>query len=727
MKNIGLIILHKKIKGEKNMKKVFMFIFTAALIINLAAVEKLNEIKVRDVKEKLEKAGMVKDVIIKTEVITEKEIEKKQASTLSEAVENETGIQTSTGCSMCGMKRIRINGMKGEHTTVLIDDVPMHSTVSGYYGMDALTTAGIASIEVARGSGASLIAPGAIGGVINIKSKKATENSLFLDMSGGNDDFRTLSISATNVANDGKTRSTVIGQYNKQGQWDADENGVNEAPEIENYSTSFRFSHDVTDKDNFDVRVTAQKSDVFGGPVIDTHFLAYQESADRDPNFDPDGDGIQDVNDDLNLDECDPMSTLEAITTKREEAIAKWTHQIDGRSNFTATTGGSNQTQDSVYEGADYYSQDKTYYGDVRYNNLINDAHLLTAGIDTKQENLEAESKAFFAPESEGGLGLDKDEFKMSSYGFYLQDIWTPTEKLEISAALRLDKILVDWTAKTAQENEIDEFVAVPRLHIKWDHNDNLTSRISAGMGYRAPLTFFESEHGILEDGFGIDVDQIEKSTSAAYSVSFDNDKITSTLSSNLTMVNNLAIIAEDETEGFVLQNSEETHNIIAIDGVIGYQIIEPLNIAFSYEHIMYNDEYKAEQFLAQVEDRAKIMIDFDAKGWMANLTTTWVGSRDLTEYGYEGYDQIDADDNVIASSIKDTEAPAYFTMDAKLSKAINDHFTFYIGAKNALDYTQAGDDFSPLMYDADGGYDVGYIWGPLRGRQIYSGIQAKF
>jgi hypothetical protein len=46
---------------------------------------------------------------------------------------------------------------------------------------------------------------------------------------------------------------------------------------------------------------------------------------------------------------------------------------------------------------------------------------------------------------------------------------------------------------------------------------------------------------------------------------------------------------------------------------------------------------------------------------------------------------------------------------------------------KNLLDYTQAGDEDTPLFYDADGGYDVGYIYGPLRGRQMYAGLQAKF
>jgi outer membrane receptor for ferrienterochelin and colicin len=222
----------------------------------------------------------------------------------------------------------------------------------------------------------------------------------------------------------------------------------------------------------------------------------------------------------------------------------------------------------------------------------------------------------------------------------------------------------------------------------------------------------------------------LKKSTSAGYSFSVDTDRLTSTLSTNYTQVKNLAIITDEhdyDFDGFALVNSDETHDIITIDGVVGYQLTKAINAAVSYEHYMYNDEYKAEQFLAQIEDRAKLMLDYDHKGWMANFSGVWTGSRDLTEYGYEGFDQINDDGTVVESSKKDTDAPAYFTMDAKISKSINDHFTLYLGAKNLLDYTQAGDDFSPLMYDADGGYDVGYIWGPLRGRQVYSGIKVNF
>jgi outer membrane receptor for ferrienterochelin and colicins len=685
------------------MKKIVLLSIAASA--TLMAADNIGKVTVEDedVVERLERAGALKDSIVKTEVITAYKIQKKQALNLSEAIDNETGIQSATGCSMCGMKRIRINGMKGEHTTVLIDDVPMHSTVSSYYGMDAIATAGVASIEVARGAGASLLAPGAIGGVINIKSKKATKDSLFIDMAGGNNDYRTVSVVGTGVSKDKKTRATASAQYSKQGQWDADNNGVNESPEMENSSMSVRISHDFSDRDNVDLRYTAQQSSVFGGPVTKNHHAALIDLG--DPSF---------VGDDVrNQYNGHNGGTLENIDIKREEGIARWTHEVNEDSNFVVTGSYANQVQDSIYEGDTYYSNDDSYYADVRYRVFLNDEHFLTAGMDGKVEKMK----------SEQDISLNKDDFNMHSFGGYIQDTWTPAYNIEIAAAVRLDKITVDWTDQAG--TEIDKTVAVPRLHIKYDHENGFVSRLSAGQGYRAPLTFFESEHGILgPNGFAMDIDDIERSNSAGYSLAYDSGRTTATASVNWTEVENLAYI-DDSGSTPTLKNAEEKMNIIASDIVAGYQWTPAFSTGVSYENFNYDDAYKAHQFLAQIEQRAKLMLDYEANGWAANMTAVWIGSRDLSAYGYEGWNRKADVGN--AALAKETEAPAYYTVDMKVSKALDKHFQLYAGVKNLFDYTQAGNEDTPLFYNADGDYDVGYIYGPLRGRQFYAGLQAKF
>ncbi len=155
---------------------------------------KLETLKVKSLEENLRRKGLLKDVIERTQLITAEDLEMKQARSLYEAVKDEPGVTVNTECSMCGIKRIMVNGLKGEHTTVLVDGVPMHSTVSSYYGMDALATAGLSRIEIARGAGASLLAPEAIGGTLNLIFEKPTKTGFISDISIGANDYRDYSL-----------------------------------------------------------------------------------------------------------------------------------------------------------------------------------------------------------------------------------------------------------------------------------------------------------------------------------------------------------------------------------------------------------------------------------------------------------------------------------------------------------------------------------------------------
>ena len=86
-----------------------------------AVDEDIEVIEVVNLRTKLEQAGRLKDVIQQTEILDALVIEKKNALNLTAAINNEPGVNVSNECSMCGVKRVMLNGMKGEHTTILVD------------------------------------------------------------------------------------------------------------------------------------------------------------------------------------------------------------------------------------------------------------------------------------------------------------------------------------------------------------------------------------------------------------------------------------------------------------------------------------------------------------------------------------------------------------------------------------------------------------------------------
>jgi len=179
-----------------------------------------EEIIVTGVRKRLEQAGTLTDAIMKTEAVSSATIENLNAVNLSEAIRISPGVRVSNECSMCGVKRIMLNGMKGEQTTILVDNLPIHTMISGYYAVDAIPTTGIDRIEVARGAGASLTAPEAIGGTINIISFEPTESGLDIDTTLDHHGLSMFGVLGKYVSNSGATRLSLVGQYDKHHQVD---------------------------------------------------------------------------------------------------------------------------------------------------------------------------------------------------------------------------------------------------------------------------------------------------------------------------------------------------------------------------------------------------------------------------------------------------------------------------------------------------------------------------
>lgn len=680
---------------------------------NEQAIEK---IEVYSVRRRLTSSGALKDNIAKTELLTDEYIENSQSASLADAIQNAIGIRVSNECSMCGAKRIMINGMKGEHTNILIDGIPMHTMISGFYGMDATAATGIGAIEIARGAGASLTAPEAIGGTVNMVTKDATKNGVELDVSAGNLGYRKASVMATGISADNNSHLTVIGQYDNRDQFDGDNNGVSENPALTNSSMTLYFSQDFSHTDNLRLRYNKASSEVFGGPVIgDTTFsiadaLSSVAYGDSEQLF---------VNNDVREHYTGlAWETSEWVKTDREELSASWLHEINSDFNITSSIAYIDHLQDSFYEGVDYRADDIMLYASIRANYYINDNHLFTFGLDARAEEMRSSSRALMLIDN-----YVADSFDYNINGIYFQDTWTPHEDFEVAAALRIDKMQADFVDISKPGTEINETLFSPRVDMRYLHNEQFTSRLSFGQGYRAPLSFFESDHGILDAGKGylVDVDQPERSNSATYSLNYDQNKLTSTLSFAYTEVEHLATLTHNEDGTPVLGQLNEKATVSAIDIAVNYQVFEQWSVSAIAEQYRYNDTFKASFAIAPVEARISLSSDWDYQGWDVIASATWVASRDLTDYGYHGYNRNNA------TALKTTNAPSYFTLDMKVIKAVTDALKIYLGATNLLDYSQADDMDSPLMFHEDGTYDVVYIYGPLRGRTAYAGLSYEF
>ncbi len=704
---------------------IYLTLFSSSIILfssnTFSFSEKSNTddieiIEVRSVRQKLDQAGRLKDVIQQTEVLDKLMIENKNALSLSEAINNEPGVNVSNECSMCGVKRIMLNGMKGEHTTILVDGLPTHTLISGFYAVDAIATTGVDRIEVARGAGASLIAPEAIGGTVNIITKQAYENEINVDVAKGTHDFTALKGMVTGVSDDGKSGITLVVQYDKQDQEDHDNNGVSEAPLQENQSLTALISHDLNDTSNLQIRVSKVTSEVFGGPILgkNTHSIKGTLSG-YDGNVSPE---LFEDNDVRKNYIGKPWETTEWIDTARKEMYIKLLTEQSDRTVSEFSVSYAKHNQDSFYEGIDYQAKDIMLYFRAKFDMEVNARHSITYGLDTRREEMRSDTTAL-----EHLAAYESDSFNYDTKGLFAQDIWTPIDDIEIAMALRIDDIVADFIDPAKTGVEIDELFIAPRLDIRYFHNEEITSRFSLGRGYRAPLSFFETDHGILdsEKGYQIDIHSLEESLSASYSLNYDTDILAATFSFSHSAVDNLANLEETSSGIPILTQLSETASVTTIDFSAGYNLTEHFTINVSAETFIYDASFRSSYAIAPVEDRIGVDFEWQSDQLKIFWSTTWLSARDLTNYGYQGF-------NIRgnALSLKPLSAPAYSTSDLKIQYQLSYSTKVYAGVSNVFEYTQIGGGESPLFFDHSNNYDVAYIYGPLHGREFYAGIQVS-
>ncbi|WP_289083620.1 TonB-dependent receptor [uncultured Spongiibacter sp.] len=698
------------------MKNVFLGSAIGALLAapSLADNTVLEEVTVTGLRERLYQAGMLKDVIQKTEVISNISIEKMNAASLTEAIAEAPGVRVNNECSMCGVKRVMLNGLRGEHTTILVDGIPTYTMMSGFYGLDAAASAGIGNIEIARGAGASLIAPEAIGGTINLVTKEASENGVELDLAAGELGYRKGSVVATALANEDTTRLTLIGQYDTRDQYDGDDNGVSENPELENTSLTMYLSQDLGTRDNVRLRVNHTESEIFGGPT-GTSIGQVKADYHRDPNF---ASASLFVDDDVRKDYIGRgWETTEWIQSDRDEVYLSWLHEFSSDLNMQLSVAHNEHTQDSFYEGFIYEADDEMTYLDARFHWAVSDDHLLTVGADNRAEELRSQTNST-------SPAYVSDSFDYDTQGFYVQDTWSATENLEIAMALRFDQVEANFVDASKPGTEIDESITSPRIDMRYSHNDQWTSRFSFGRGYRAPLSFFESDHGILDAsvGFDIQIDELERSSSYNYALSYEAEALAVTGSLSHTNVENLAALDENNAGVPVLTQSENDASVLVADVALTWNVRDDLALMATAENIDYSDEFKSSYGVVPVEQRIVLSTDWEFAGWDLYASATWVGSRDLSEYGVPESPSFDA----AGTEAKSQDAESYWTVDMRVAKVLSEQWQVYAGVSNLFGYTQAEDMETPLFYEG-GEYDVAHIYGPLRGREAYAGVKYTF
>ena len=144
-------------------------------------------------------AGSMKEVVISgtmketsklespipVEVYNPSFFKKNPTPNIFEALTMVNGVQPQLNCNVCNTGDIHINGMEGPYTMVLIDGMPIVSSLSTVYGLSGIPNSMVKRIEIVKGPASTLYGSEAVGGIINIITKDATTAPLLkVDIQG---------------------------------------------------------------------------------------------------------------------------------------------------------------------------------------------------------------------------------------------------------------------------------------------------------------------------------------------------------------------------------------------------------------------------------------------------------------------------------------------------------------------------------------------------------------
>jgi len=110
-------------------------------------------------------------MVTPVEIYTPAFFEKNPTANLFDAVQMINGVQPQLNCNVCNTGDIHINGMEGPYTMILIDGMPIVSSLSTVYGLFGIPTSMIERVEVVKGPASSLYGTEAMGGIINVITK----------------------------------------------------------------------------------------------------------------------------------------------------------------------------------------------------------------------------------------------------------------------------------------------------------------------------------------------------------------------------------------------------------------------------------------------------------------------------------------------------------------------------------------------------------------------------
>lgn len=658
-------------------------------------------------------------VIVNT--ISTKMLETTQSVVLGEGLNYCTGLRYENDCQNCGFSQIRMNGMEGPYSQILINSRPIFSGLAGVYGLELIPSNMLERIEVVRGGGSVLYGSNAIAGTINLILKDPKVNSFeagyntsligagVSDSNGPTVDHN-ASFNATLVTEDHKTGISVFGNMRDRKMFDANGDGYSEIAPMKNTVIGTRIFHRPAYRSKLTLDFFNIREERNGGNKQDY------------PHHE------RDISESVKHDMKTGALTFEQYF--RESDL------------LTVFASGQYLDRDSYYGAkqslSDYgNTKDKTYNMGSQYKFSINDNSSLIGGIEHTGSHLTDKKLGY--PEykvSEDGTKVIVTHIpstvvsdqSLSTTGAFAQ-YEVKVEKFKFLAGARVEHYSVD---DKQTDSDKSGTVFVPRASVMYDITSYLQTRLGFSRGYRAPQIFDEDLH-IETSGSRQVINKndpnLKQENSSSVTLSFDFNKKMGGINTNILVegfYNKLHNpfrndIGQPDENGTVIYTRINSEKGAVVQGVnLELKLIPSDKLSASAGFTVQTSRYKIaedkfgeKKFFRTPNAYGFLALDWEfARNFGVSATGNYTGKMLVPYFGPEIANP-DAGELRKSKSFFDTGLKLHY--DMKITGGVS--MEWFAGVKNI---------FNSYQKDFDKGVDrdPSYIYGPSLPRTIFVGFK---
>lgn len=625
------------------------------------------------------------DNAVKIETITQTELEKAACCDLAGCFETQTTVQPQTTDVLTNAKELRISGLSGVYNQILYDGMPMIQGLTYTYGITAVPGTMVNNIYVSKGANSVLQGYESISGQINVDTKDPDEGeklllNAYLNNFGESQYNANYSMVKKDISN--LTSAHVVQPARVT---DNQGDGFMDLPQLTRYKimnkTKYRNETDLGFHSEFTFSYMDEQR--IGG---ETGF-------------------------DYKTDRGTENAYGQTSRIQQPEFWSKSGYKFNDKHHTDLFISGFGQNREAYFGALRYTAQQENIHLRLQHDYNYGENHNLKAGVSYRYMQLNE------------NIEINDTRTQRDYAGDYLRKDNIPGVFAENSFSFLDDKLI--WNAGVrADHHQIHGTHFTPRTFVKYDLRPGTVIRANAGTGWRLANVF--SEHiGLLASSRNIVyAEELEPEKAVNYGVSLTHKFSTDNLSGLITLD---YYETRFQNQIFPDFDADPTQALLFNhrDKSISRSYQAELMLTF-YERVEWKTGYVFLDVFREVEGE-KRLLPFNARHRvMSALSYRPLNDKFHIDFNWHLFGKKRLPDT--RQNPEEFQQPDFSQVFSTLSGQFTYNFgevEVYAGCENIFNYRQR----FPILgwQDPFGQYfDTSFIWGPVRGREIYGGLRFK-